>query len=189
MRLRAIATRSGQPASQQLTDQVRNQVWNEMVKSLSMMDQVKDAGFSLTKAEYDDIRFGENIAPEFRGQFSGPDGQPDRTQLKDYFERVAVNAPMYHQIQSRRIQENRLYSKYTTLVKKSVFVNSAQARDEFNGKNRKATFTFVAKRYDSEPDSLYVVSDRDLRRYYDEHKNEPGTSRNRRAASITCCSL
>ena len=163
----------GQPASQQLTDQVRNQVWNEMVKSLSMMDQVKDAGFSLTKAEYDDIRFGENIAPEFRGQFSGPDGQPDRTQLKDYFERVAVNAPMYHQIQSRRIQENRLYSKYTTLVKKSVFVNSAQARDEYNGKNRKATFTFVAKRYDSEPDSLYAVSDRDLRRYYDEHKNEP----------------
>jgi len=163
----------GQAATQQLTDQVRGQVWNEMVKSLSMMSQVQEAGFTITKGEYDDIRFGENIAPEFRGQFSGPDGQPDRTQLKDYFERVAVNAPMYHQIQSRRIQENRLYAKYTTLVKKSVFVNSAQAREEFAGKNRKATFTFVAKRYDSEPDSLYAVSDRDLRRYYDEHKNEP----------------
>lgn len=163
----------GQSASQQLTDQVRNTVWNEMVKSVVMMPQVKEAGFALTKGEYDDIRFGDNILPEFRSQFQGPDGQPDRTQLKDYFERVQINAPMYHEIQSRRIQENRLYAKYTTLVKKSVFVNKAQARQELIGKERKATFGFVAKRYDSEPDSLYAVSDQDLRRYYEEHKNEP----------------
>src|SRR5690606_13431507 len=146
-------------------------VWNEMVKSIVMMPQVKDAGFALTQGEYNDIRFGDNILPEFRGQFQGPDGQPDRAQLKDYFERVKLNAPMYHEIQSRRIQENRLYAKYTTLVKKSVFVNKAQARQELIGKERKATFSFAAKRYDSEPDSLYAVSDQDLRRYYEEHKN------------------
>ncbi len=163
----------GQPATQQLTDQVRSTVWNEMVKALTMLQQVKDAGFTITGGEYDDIRFGENVAPEFRGQFQGPDGQPDRAQLKDYFERVAVNAPVYNQIQARRIKENRLYAKYNTLVKKSLFVNSAQAKEEFASKNRKATFTFVAKRYDSEPDSLYAVSDRDLRRYYDEHKGNP----------------
>lgn len=161
-----------QPASQQLTDQVRTTVWNEIVKAKVMLEQVNDAGFTLTKGEYDDIRFGDNVLPEFRGQFQGPDGQPDRTQLKDYFERVQINAPVYHSIQSRRIQENRLYAKYNTLVKKSVFVNKAQAREEYIGKERKATFNFVAKRFDSEPDSLYAVSDRDLRRYYDEHKND-----------------
>lgn len=161
-----------QPASQQLTDQVRTTVWNEIVKAKVMLEQVKDAGFTLTKGEYDDIRFGDNVLPEFRGQFQGPDGQPDRTQLKDYFDRVQINAPVYHSIQSRRIQENRLYAKYNTLVKKSVFVNKAQAREEYVGRERKATFNFVAKRFDSEPDSLYAVSDRDLRRYYDEHKND-----------------
>ncbi|MBK9175072.1 MAG: peptidylprolyl isomerase [Flavobacteriales bacterium] len=161
-----------QPASQQLTDQVRTTVWNEIVKAKVMLEQVNDAGFTLTKGEYDDIRFGDNVLPEFRGQFQGPDGQPDRTQLKDYFERVQINAPVYHSIQSRRIQENRLYAKYNTLVKKSVFVNKSQAREEYVGKERKASFNFVAKRFDSEPDSLYAVSDRDLRRYYDEHKND-----------------
>jgi peptidyl-prolyl cis-trans isomerase D len=162
-----------QPATAQLSEQVRNTVWSEMVKAIVMLGQVKEAGFTITKPEYDDIRFGENVLPEFRGQFQTPDGQLDREQLRQYFERVQLNAPMYHDIQSRRIQENRLYSKYTTLVKKSVFVNSAQARDEFNGKNVRATFNFVAKRYDSEPDSLYAVSDQDLRRYYDQHKNDP----------------
>lgn len=162
-----------QPVTAQLTEQVRNSVWSEMVKSIAMLGQVKNAGFTLNKDEYDDIRFGENVMPEFRGQFQGPDGQLDKKKLQDYFSNVQLNAPVYHEIQSRRIQENRLYAKYTTLVKKSVFVNSAQARDEFNGKNTRATFNFVARRYDSEADSLYAVGDQDLRRYYDQHKNDP----------------
>ena len=162
-----------QQVTAQLTEQVRSSVWNEMVKSRAMMGQVAEAGFTLTRPEYDDVRFGENIMPEFRGQFQGEDGNPDKTKLRDYFSRVQLNAPVYYEIQARRIRENRLYAKYNTLVKKSAYVNSAQAHDEFNGKNTKATFTFVAKRYDSEPDSLYAVSDRDLRQYFDQHKNEP----------------
>lgn len=164
----------GQTVTAQMTEQVRNSVWNEIVKEKVMMGQVLDAGFSLSTGEYDDIRFGDNVMPDFRSQpnFQGPDGQPDKVRLKQYFSDVQVNAPVYHQIQKRRIQENRLYAKYNTLVKKSVFVNSAQAKDEFAAKSARATFSFVAKRYDSEPDSLYAVSDKDLRRFYDQHKND-----------------
>lgn len=164
----------GQQVNAQMTEQVRNSVWNEMVKEKVMLGQVLDAGFALTKAEYDDIRFGNNILPDFRSQpnFQGPDGQPNKEALQQHFSNVQLNAPVYHEIQKRRITENRLYAKYTTLVKKSVFVNTAQARDDHEGKNLKASFSFVAKRYDSEADSLYTVSDKDLRRFYDEHKSE-----------------
>ncbi len=164
----------GQQVNAQMTEQVRNSVWNEMVKEKVMLGQVLDAGFALTKSEYDDIRFGNNILPDFRSQpnFQGPDGQPNKEALQQYFTNVQLNAPVYHEIQKRRITENRLYAKYTTLVKKSVFVNTAQARDDHEGKNLKASFSFVAKRYDSEADSLYTVGDNDLRRFYDEHKSE-----------------
>ena len=164
----------GQQVNTQMTEQVRNSVWNEMVKEKVMLGQVLDAGFALSRSEYDDIRFGNNILPDFRSQpnFQGPDGQPNKEALQQYFSNVQLNAPVYHEIQKRRITENRLYAKYTTLVKKSVFVNTAQARDDHEGKNLKATFSFVAKRYDSEADSLYTVSDKDLRRFYDEHKSE-----------------
>lgn len=164
----------GQQVNAQMTEQVRNSVWNEMVKERVMLQQVKDAGFALPVAEYDDIRFGNNIMPDFKNQpnFQGPDGKPDPKKLSDYFSSVKMNAPDYHEIQKRRITENRLYAKYTNLVKKSIYVNSAQARDEFVNKNEKATFNFVAKRYDSEPDSLYTVSDQELERYYNEHKGE-----------------
>lgn len=163
----------GQTVTAEMTEQVRNSVWNELVRENVLMPQVLDAGFSLSPGEYDDIRFGDNILPDFRNpNFQGADGQPDKAKLKQYFSDVQVNAPVYHQIQKRRIQENRLYAKYNTLVKKSCFVNSAQAKDEFAAKNTRATFSFVAKRYDSEPDSLYAVSDKDLRRFYDQHKND-----------------
>lgn len=164
----------GQQVNSQMTEQVRNSVWQEMLKEKVMMGQVEDAGFSLTKAEYDDIRFGQNILPEYRNQpnFQGENGQPSPEKLQQYFSSVQMNAPVYHEIQKRRITENRLFAKYTNLVKKSVYVNSAQAKDDYLAKNTKASFTFVAKRYDSEPDSLYVVEEKDLKRYYDQHKSD-----------------
>ena len=164
----------GQQVTAQMQVQVRASVWAEIVKEKSMLGQVKRAGFALTKPEYDDIRFGENILPDFRNQpnFTGPDGRPDRAALQQYFSNVQLNAPVYHEIQKRRITENRLYTKYTNLVKGSAFVNRAQATDEYLGKNTRSSFNFVAKRYDSEPDSLYVVSDKDLRRFHDRHKND-----------------
>ncbi|MBL7952577.1 MAG: peptidylprolyl isomerase [Flavobacteriales bacterium] len=164
----------GQQVNAQMTDQVRNSVWQEMLKAKVMLPQVEEAGFTLTKAEYDDVRFGDNIMPDFRSQpnFQGDDGKPSKEKLQQYFQSVQLNAPVYHEIQKRRITENRLYAKYTNLVKKSVFVNSAQAKDDYLAKNTKASFSFVAKRYDSEADSLYAVDDKDLRRYYDQHKND-----------------
>ncbi len=164
----------GQQVTGEMQDQVRASVWSEMVKEKVMLEQVQDAGFTLTKPEYDDIRFGDNILPDFKGQpnFQGPDGQPNIQALQQYFNNVQMNAPVYHEIQKRRITENRLYTKYTNLVKGSSYVNSAQARDEYLSKNTKSSFNFVAKRYDSEPDSLYAVSDSDLRKYHDQHKND-----------------
>jgi peptidyl-prolyl cis-trans isomerase D len=164
----------GQQVTGQMQEQVRASVWSEMVKAKVMLEQVKDAGFSLTKPEYDDIRFGNNILPDFSSQpnFQGPDGRPDRSALQQYFSSVQLNAPVYHEIQKRRITENRLYAKYTNLVKGSAFVNSAQARDEYLAKNTRSSFNFVAKRYDSEPDTLYTVDEKDLRRFHDRHKND-----------------
>ncbi len=163
-----------QPGNAQMTEQVRNNVWNEMVRERVLLPQVMDAGFGLHKPEYDDIRFGNNILPDFRNQnFQGPDGNPDRQALMKHFDDVYKNAPVYHQIQKRRVTETRLYAKYTNLVKKSVYVNSAQAQDEFANKNTKATFNFVARRYDSVPDSLYQPTESELSRYFDDHKSDP----------------
>lgn len=164
----------GQTVTAEVTEQVRNSVWQEVLREKVMLPQVQAAGFTITKAEYDDIRFGDNILPDFSNQpnFQGPDGKPDKQKLRERFSSVQLNAPVYHAIESKRIRENRLYAKYTTLVKKSVFVNSAQARDEYAARNTKSSFNFVARRYDAEADSLYTVSESELNAYFSKHKND-----------------
>ena len=174
--IEALRNDFNQPVDKNSEEQIRNSVWNEIVKERILKTQVEKAGFGsiITQEEYDDIRFGENIQSDFKGQpqFQKPDGSPDPEKIHQWFLNIENGSPTYSGIQRLRMVDTRLYTKYNTLVKKSLFVNSAQAKDEFEQKNTKATFDFIVKAFSSENDSLYPVDDDDLRRYYNAHKGE-----------------
>ncbi len=169
---------NGTTVDANLQEQIRNNVWNELLRERTLLAQATKAGFgdmgSFSREEFDDIRFGNNVMPDFKGNqnFQGPDGQPDKAKLRNYFKTIQEQFPMFYELQKRTFVTERVITKYNTLVKKSCFANNAQVADDFTQKNAKATFNFVAKRYDSEPDSLYAVSDDDLNRYYSAHKDE-----------------
>ena len=173
----ALRNDFGQNVDQGTQEQIRNSIWNEIIKERVLKTQVEGAGFGATlcKEEYDDIRFGNNILPDFRNQpnFQDPaTGQVDPAKVKQWFTNVQTSSPDYHEINKQRIIDNRLYTKFNTLVRKSIFANKAQGKDEFEQKNLKATFNFVVKPFNAEPDSLYPVSEEDLKRYHAAHKHE-----------------
>ena len=168
---------NGTTVDNQMQEQIRNSVWQELLKERTLKAQCEKAGFgnSLCKEEYDDIRWGDNIVPEFKGNenFKDPTtGGPDKARLKQYFAAIQEKAPVLYDYQKRTFIPNRIYAKYNALAKKACFVNSAQVREEYAAKNTKATFNFVAQRYNAEPDSLYKVGDEDVRRYFDAHRGE-----------------
>lgn len=169
---------NGTTVDNELQEQVRNGVWNDILRERTLMVQAQEAGFGNTigREEYDDIRFGNNILPDFKNNqnFTNPQtGQADKEQLRKYFKYVQENNLALFDMQKRTFVPQRIYAKYNTLVKKSCFVNSAQVQDDWAAKNTKANVEFVAARYDSRPDSLFPVDDTELRRFYDAHKNEP----------------
>ena len=170
---------NGTTVDAQLQEQIRNNVWNEILRERTLFAQATSAGLgdmsTFSREEFDDIRFGNNVLPDFKGNpnFQDPaTGQPDKARLRNYFKSIQEQAPMFYELQKRTFVTERIISKYNTLVKKSCFVNNLQVADDYDQRNEKAAFNFVAKRYDSEPDSLYPVSDEELRRYYDAHKGE-----------------
>ena len=168
---------NGTTVDNQMQEQIRNSVWNEILRELTLRKEAEKAGFGtiLTKEEFDDIRWGENVIADFKNNenFKDPKtGQVDKALLKRYFASVQESDPALYDYQKRTFIPNRIYAKYNNLVKKSCFVNSSQVRDEFAAKNTKATFNFVAKRYDTEPDSLYPVSNDDLTAYFNSHRSE-----------------
>lgn len=167
----------GTTVDNQLQEQVRNGVWNDLVRERTLSVQAADAGFGTTisREEYDDIRFGNNIMPEFRNNqnFMDPQtGQVSRDELRKYFKFVQENNYPLFDMQKRTFVPQRIQAKYNELVKRSCFVNSAQVLDEWASKNTKADFQFVAQRLETEPDSLYPVSDTEIRRFFDAHKND-----------------
>lgn len=173
----ALRNDFGQPMDNNAQEQVRNSVWNETVKQRVLKTQVEEAGFgaTLSKEEYDDIRFGNNIVPDFKSQpnFQNPaTGQVDPEKVRQWFVNVETASPDYYAIQKERMVDNRLYTKYNQLVRESIFSNSAQAKDEFEQKNLKATFDFAVKAFNTEADSLYPVGEGDLQTYYSAHKDE-----------------
>ncbi len=168
---------NGTTVDDKLQEQVRNGVWNDMLREHTLMVQADEAGFgnTISRDEYDDIRFGNNVLPDFKNNqnFTDPrTGQPDKEKLRKYFKYVQENNLALYDMQKKTFVPQRIQAKYNDLVKKSCFVNKAQVQDDWAAKNTKADFEFVAQRLESEPDSLYPVDDQELRRFYDAHKND-----------------
>ena len=61
--------------------------------------------------------------------------------------------------------------KYVTLVKKGLYVNTIEAKNQYIGANEKRTVSFVLKKYTDIDESEVELTDEDLKAYYEKHKN------------------
>ncbi len=168
---------NGTNVDNQMQEQIRNSVWQEILRERTLLVQAANAGLGVPREfsseEYDDIRWGENVVSDFENNENfKKDGKLDKDVLKRYFASIQTNAPILYEYQKKTFIPNRIIEKYNVLLKKSCFVNSAQVKDDFALNGTKATFNFVARRYDAEPDSLYVVSDDAARSWFNAHRSE-----------------
>ncbi len=164
----------GQPVTSS-DQQIRNQVWNDMIQEKIMYNELNRLGMRIGQEEYDDIRFGENANSEFRTGDIFKDqetGQFDPTRVQNYFSVMQSDFPLYYEIQQNRIVNQRLYEKYNNMIKKGIVVNTLEAKDEYYREEQKVDFTYVVQTFASVPDSTIEVSDADLKAYYDKHKHE-----------------
>ncbi len=165
----------GQPVSTNQDQQIRNQVWNDMVQEKIMYTEMNKLGMRLSQDEFDDIRFGENIRDDFSKDknFKDPQtGQFDPKLVQNYFAFIQQQYPLFYESQVNRIVNERLYEKYNNLVKEGEYVNTLEAKDEYYRQKQTVNFSYVSRDYASVPDSTVEVSDSELRAYYDEHKDE-----------------
>ena len=165
----------GQPVSSAQERQIRNQVWNNMVQERIMYKELNDLGMRIGQDEYDDIRFGENVRPEFANDqnFQDPQtGQFDPTLVQNYFAFLSEQYPLFYKSQTNRIVNERLYEKYNSLISKGIYVNTLEGKDEYYRQEQNVKFSFVTKAYTDIADSTVQVTESDLKAYYNEHSDE-----------------
>tara|TARA_R110001592_G_scaffold307299_2_gene580826 strand:- start:355251 stop:357314 length:2064 start_codon:yes stop_codon:yes gene_type:complete len=156
-------------------NQIRNQVWNMIVREKIFYPQLNELGMVVSKEEYDDIRFGENVLPDLQNDQTFRDqetGQFNKSNVQQYFVYLQQNFPALWETQKQSIISSRLGAKYNTLLKKGIVINSVEAKDDAAAKANTISLEFVQQKYASIPDSVVTVTDADIQAYYNAHKGE-----------------
>lgn len=159
---------------EQTTTRVREQVWSQLIQTIVMDKKYEQVGITVTPDEIMDMVAGKNVHPSIRQMFTNPQtGAFEQAQVINFLQNKNADpqANFYWSFLEKQLKSERLFSKYSSLIKSGMYVTSSQAKMEADAKSKEVDFNFVVARYTSIPDSLIKVSASEIKNYYDKHKD------------------
>ena len=178
--------RSGGTLTDEQTDMVRNQVWNDYVQYELIKHECDKLGVLVTDKDVEDaLRQGSAQAFQNLPMFMGQTGRFDYTALQAFLKQVQemkgkqVAPEVAEQIQTieklwkyteKQLRRELLMSKYQSLLMASVTVNPVSAKAQFEARTQSANALVAAFPYGSISDKEVKVEDSDLKAVYDRFK-------------------
>ncbi len=155
---------------------LRDQAWEEMIRETVLDQKLAEEGVAVSETEMVDLIQGNNISPVVRNFFQNPQtGMVDREQIVAFVKSIeAKNADptrlLYWKYIKDQVKIERLTRKYASLVQRSLYVTSLDAKRALAADANKYSIRFVAQNFFTIPDSSVKVTDADLKEYYNKHK-------------------
>lgn len=150
--------------------------WNQAISEILLDKEFKRLGMDVGKTELNDMITGKNPHPQLVQAFGNPQtGEIDRAQLNAFLANVDTQDPSSPGRQQwgaflLSLRQDRLSQKYNTLIKNSLYVTSLEAREDYNQRNKLASFKYVVLPYSSINDGQVKLTDDDYKEYYNENK-------------------
>ncbi|MBK0381357.1 SurA N-terminal domain-containing protein [Pedobacter sp. SD-b] len=158
----------------QMTSYVVENTWNQTVSSIILKKQTEKLGLTVGEEELFDLLFN-NPTQQVKQIFSNPQtGVFDRSTAIN--SRKSADTDPSGQLKQQwvaledNVQQQRVNEKYINLVKNGVYVNSLDAKDDYNNRNKLVNFEYVFKEYASVPDAQVNITDADYKEYYEQNK-------------------
>lgn len=161
---------SGESMPPQMLDLTRERVFDALVEDRLAQQEMERLGITVTDQEVYDMVLGDNPHPIIGVYFSDGQGGVNRTLLQNFAQDPAAREQWIQLEQYLRTERRR--EKLANLIAASVRVTDQDVMDEYNRRNRTADVEYVALRYAAIPDDSVQVTDSDLRKFYNEHRNE-----------------
>ena len=177
---------SGQSSlDENTTLQIREAVYQQMVRNRLIEDQASDLGIVVSKEEINDLVHGESISPILQQLpfFVDPQtGMFSRIALIEFLNVINTASPdlqeqqLVNQYKSiwlfieNMITTQRLEEKYISLLSNSVIVNDVEAKSSFDLSQQNADLGYVMQSYFTIPDTAVTVTDKEIKSFYDKHK-------------------
>ncbi len=173
-----VKAMQGQELDNQATQQLNNQVYQEVITTNLINKACEKFGLTVTKDEVNELVQGQNMSPVLSQMFGQQANQVVSYFVNlitnDGFEQAAQQNPFFSEENWMEIENqvklNRLVEKYTGLVAAAVTPNKLEALDNFNGDNQECTFAYVKQYANSVPDSVVTASKSDVENYYNSTK-------------------
>jgi peptidyl-prolyl cis-trans isomerase D len=151
---------------------MREQAWNQLIFQIALQNEYDRLGIEVTEEELADMVQGNNIHPSVRQAFTNPQtGEFDRAQVVQYLQNLDQMGarPMWVNFE-QNILNDRIQTKYSNLLSKSVYVTNAEAKNHFEAQNTVASIKALYVPYFSIADSAIKVTDAQLKDYYERNK-------------------
>ena len=157
--------------------EIRNAAWQSLIDKYLFVKQAKAAGLTVGEEEMVDLTTGANPSPLLaqNGTFVDENGNFSPDQLVEFVKSVDTdqtgNLKLYWNYLQNTIYTQQFYQKYGALFTASSYQNPLMLKKAIaeNNETTDVDFIMVPTLYTS--DSTVVVSDDEIKAYYNAHKN------------------
>ncbi len=155
------------------TESLREQTWQQIIRHNILDNQYKKLGIGVSAEELDGFVLGDNphqiVLQLFTDQQTGTF---NKSALVNFLKQTEVDetTKKYWLFFENEIVNDRMSTKYNSLVSKGLFVTSKQAEFDKNIAAETVDFSYIMKNYSSVSDSLVKISAGDIETYYSKHK-------------------
>lgn len=168
--VQSYQNQTGDSMPPQMLDQTRDGVFNQLVDAKLREQEMERLGLDVSDEELIEMIQGADPHPIIKAYFSDGAGGVDRTLLQNFISNPEATADWVNI--EEYIRSERRRQKLENLVTASVRVTQADVNQEHFRQNASVNVRYVAMRYTALPDAEITYDDSDLRKFYNEHKDE-----------------
>lgn len=170
-----LNTQSEEPLDEQTKNQIREQVWNDMLSELILGEQMEQLGVTVTAKELFDMVQGNDPHPQVLQAFRNPEtNQFDPNAVVQFLQNLNNDPEMKNRWVTfeKALKKEQLNDKFQNLIKKGIYLPSDLAKMQYANSNQTVSFKYVYKPFNSISDTSITVTESDIQAYYDEHKED-----------------
>ncbi len=157
-------------------NQISDQIWAQLTDELELSHEADKLGLNVTGEEIFDLCIGPNPDPIAQQYLSDPKTkQIDKRGVKNFIENIQEAKPEQQEFWrsfETYLVNDRIKAKYKAMITASDYFTDLEMEDIYIAKNKTYDIQFVPVLYNTIEDSTVQVTDKDMKDYYDKHKEE-----------------
>lgn len=152
--------------------QLRDQVWDNIVMRKLYNKEFKNIGIEVSKDELVSMFVGKHVDPTFLQApiFRDSTGQFNPQIVQQWYTYMAENDPEGLIAQEERLELNRRFQKYYSMLQGAFYTPDAYAQAVYKEENKKVSISYVTVPFSAISDSAVTVTESDLNNYIKENK-------------------